>query len=80
MLVFLKKAGYSVNRKRVQGLMRETGLVGMAPGSSTSRPHPEHKIYPCLLLRGVFAVRPNQVWSTDITQSGWPVVLLIWWR
>jgi putative transposase len=38
----------------------------MAPGSNTSRPHPEHKIYP-YLLRGVAVVRPNQVWSTDIT-------------
>ena len=29
-------------------------------------PHPEHKIYP-YRLRGVAVVRPNQVWSTDIT-------------
>ena len=42
------------------------GLAGMAPGPNTSRPHPEHKIYP-YLLRGVAVVRPNQVWSTDIT-------------
>ena len=42
------------------------GLAGMAPGPNTSRPHPEHKIYP-YLLRGVPVVRPNQVWSTDIT-------------
>ena len=66
MLVFLKKAGYSVNRKRVQGLMRQMGLACMAPRPNTSRPHPEHKIYP-YLLRGVFVVRPNQAWSTDIT-------------
>ena len=38
----------------------------MAPGPSTSKPHPQHKIYP-YLLRGVLVVRPNQVWSTDIT-------------
>ena len=66
MVVFLKKAGYSVNRKRVQGLMRQMGLAGMAPGPNTSRPHPEHKVYP-YLLRGVLVVRPDQVWSTDIT-------------
>ena len=66
MVVFLKKAGYLVNRKRVQRLMRQIGLVGMAPGPNTSRAHPEHKIYP-YLLRGVPVVRPNQVWSTDIT-------------
>ena len=46
--------------------MREMGLAGMAPGPNTSRPQPEHKVYP-YLLRGVLIVRPNQVWSTDIT-------------
>lgn len=66
MVVFLKVAGYIANRKRVQGLMREMGLAGMAPGPNTSRPHPEHKIYP-YLLRGVSVIRPNQVWSIDIT-------------
>ena len=66
MVVFLKGAGYVVNRKRVQGLMRAMGLAAMAPGPKTSRPCPGHKVYP-YLLRGVLVVRPNQVWSTDIT-------------
>jgi putative transposase len=66
MVVFLGVLGYIVSRKRVQRLMRILGLAGMAPGPNTSRPHPEHKIYP-YLLRGVAVVRPNQVWSTDIT-------------
>ena len=35
-------------------------------GLLTSRPHPQHKVYP-YLLRGVVVSRPNQVWSTDIT-------------
>ena len=65
-VVFLKGAGHRVNRKRVQRLMRQTGLAGMAPGPDTRRPHPEHRIYP-YLLRGVAVTRPNQVWSTDIT-------------
>jgi putative transposase len=38
----------------------------MAPGPNTSKPHPEHKIYP-YLLRGLEIIRPNQVWSSDIT-------------
>jgi len=38
----------------------------MAPGPNTSKPHPGHRIYP-YLLRGVAVVRPNHVWSTDIT-------------
>ena len=66
MVVFLGKAGHIVNRKRVQRLMRQMGLAGMAPGPDTSRAHPAHKVYP-YLLRGMPVVRPNQVWSTDIT-------------
>jgi len=66
MVVFLRGRGYRVNRKRVQRLMREMGLAGMAPGPATSKPQPGHKVYP-YLLRGVAVTRPNQVWSTDIT-------------
>jgi len=63
---YLRGLGHAINRKRVQRLMRVLGLAGMAPGPNTSRPHPQHKIYP-YLLRGVNIDRPNQVWSTDIT-------------
>jgi putative transposase len=66
MKVFLANCGYTINRKRIQRLMQQLGLVGMAPGPNTSKPHPQHKIYP-YLLRGVDIIRPNQVWSTDIT-------------
>ena len=66
MVVYLKEQGHGINRKRVQRLMRVLGLAGMAPGPNTSEPHPEHKVYP-YLLRGLAVVRPNQVWSTDIT-------------
>jgi putative transposase len=66
MVVFLRGRGHRVNRKRVQRLMREMGLAGMAPGPATSKPHPRHKVYP-YLLRGVAVTRPNQVWSTDLT-------------
>jgi putative transposase len=66
MVVYLSTQGHTVNRKRVQRRMRLLGLAGMAPGPATSKPHPEHKVYP-YLLRGVAITRPNQVWSTDIT-------------
>ena len=66
MVVFLKAQGHLINRKRVQRLMRQLGLAGMAPGPKTSQAHPYHRIYP-YLLRGVPVVRPNQVWSTDLT-------------
>ncbi len=66
MTAYLRRLGHRINRKRVQRLMGILGLAGMAPGPHTSRPHPQHKIYP-YLLRGVEVVRPNQVWSTDIS-------------
>jgi len=66
MVVFLRAAGHLVNRKRVQWLMRSMGPADMAPGPNTSRPQPQHKVYP-YLLRGVAVTRPNQVWGTDIT-------------
>ena len=66
MAAHLSQAGYPINRKRVQRLMARMGLVAIYPGPNTSKPHPEHKIYP-YLLRNVEINRPNQVWSTDIT-------------
>ena len=64
--VYLCGIGHQVNRKRIQRLMGILGLAGMAPGPNTSRPSPQHVVYP-YLLRGVTVIRPNQVWSTDIT-------------
>jgi putative transposase len=66
MTVYLCGIGHQVNRKRIQRLMGILGLSGMAPGPNTSRPSPQHMVYP-YLLRGVMVTRPNQVWSTDIT-------------
>ena len=66
MKFYLCDKGYQINRKRVQRLMGILGVAGMAPGPNTSRPHPQHKIYP-YLLRGLEVIRPNHVWSTDIT-------------
>ena len=62
----LRGQGESVGRKRVQRLMREMGLQAICPKPSTSKPHPEHKVYP-YLLRNVAIERVDQVWSTDIT-------------
>jgi putative transposase len=62
----LQRQSLRVNRKHIQRLMRLMGIEGDAPGPSTSRPHPEHKVYP-YLLRGVEVVRANQVWASDIT-------------
>jgi putative transposase len=42
------------------------GLQSVAPGPHTSKPQPEHKVYP-YLLHDVEIVQPCQVFSTDIT-------------
>ena len=52
LVVFLKTQGQMVNRKRVQRRMGILGLAGMAPGPATSKPHPEHQVYPSLSARG----------------------------
>lgn len=62
----LRRLGYKVNRKRIQRLMRIMGLEPIYSKPRTSRPHPDHKVYP-YLLRDKTIDRPNQVWSTDIT-------------
>ena len=53
MAIWLRGQGYAVDRKRVMRLvmrlMRKMRLEGQAPGPSTSKPHPEHKVYPYLL-------------------------------
>ena len=54
------------NRKRVQRLMRLMGIEAIYPKPKTTVRTPGHKICP-YLLRNVKILRPDQVWSTDIT-------------
>jgi putative transposase len=61
-----QRAGYPVNRKHVQRLMRTMGLQAVGPKPRLSVPHPGHRVYP-YLLRDVPITRVDQVWSTDIT-------------
>jgi putative transposase len=62
----LHAEGWRINRKRVQRLMRQMGLVALGPKPKTSKPASGHKIYP-YLLRDLVITRPNQVWCADIT-------------
>src|SRR5439155_8783407 len=63
---WLRQHGETVNRKRVQRLMRLMGLEAIYPKPRLSLPGRGHRIYP-YLLRDVAITRPDQVWSTDIT-------------
>jgi putative transposase len=70
----LRRNGLVISRKAVQRHMHELGIAGVAPGPATSRPTPEHRIYP-YLLRTMTASYPNHVWGVDITyvrlQGSW---------
>lgn len=59
-------AGFAVNRKRVQRLMAKMGISAVYPRPRTSKPHPEHRVYP-YLLRDLVIDHPNQVWCADVT-------------
>ncbi len=66
MTAMLRAEGLTVNRKRVQRLMRVMGIAALGPKPRTTKPAPGHKIFP-YLLRDMVIDRPNQVWAADIT-------------
>ena len=66
MAIMLREEGWSVNRKRVQRLMRKMGIEALGPKPRTTKPAPGHKIFP-YLLRNMMIDRSNQVWAADIT-------------
>jgi putative transposase len=76
----LRVDGHAVNNKRVLRLMRRMGLQAVYCKPNTSKPHPEHRVYPYLLKR-VAVVHPNQVWAADITYirlaRGWCYLVAI---
>lgn len=66
MTVWLQQQGYAVGPKRVRRLLRAMGLMAVYPKPRLSLNPLAHQRFP-YLLKGVAIVRPNQVWSTDIT-------------
>jgi putative transposase len=66
MVSYLGRQGIAVGRTIMRGIYNRLGLQAVCPGPHTSKPHPEHKIYP-YLLRNVEIIKKDQVWSTDIT-------------
>jgi len=66
MAVVMQQKGFHVGPKKVRSLMEIMGLEAIYPKPHLSANNQAHKKYP-YLLRGVTIVRPNQVWSSDIT-------------
>jgi putative transposase len=64
--VRLRKAGFAVNRKRIQGLMRRMGLEAIYRKPRLSLPGRQNKRYP-YLRKGITIARPDQAWCADIT-------------
>lgn len=62
----LRDQGYSVNRKRIQRLMRLMGITAIYPKPRTSVGNQVHQVYP-YLLKDLAIERINQVWVSDIT-------------
>ena len=62
----LRQEGVSVGRLHVATLMKRMRIEAIYRRPNTSKPAPEHKIYP-YLLRKLAVTKPNQVWATDIT-------------
>lgn len=63
---FISMNHYPCKRHQTRWAYEQLGLQSVAPGPHTSKPHPEHKVYP-YLLKELEIVRPCQVFSTDIT-------------
>ena len=53
-IAFLLHPEFGVSRPTVQAYMREMGIFALVPGPHTSKPAPQHQIYP-YLLRNVTA-------------------------
>lgn len=66
MTAYLQRQDYTINHKRVQRLMQLMGLQAIYPKPKTTVNGQAHRVYP-YLLRDLQIVRPNQVWSADIT-------------
>ena len=54
----LRREGQAIGRRHVASLMRRMGIEAIYRRRNTSRPHPEHPVYP-YLLRHLVIERPN---------------------
>ncbi|MDP2517937.1 IS3 family transposase [Shimia thalassica] len=77
---YLRREGTVVGSHRVRRLMAKMGLEAIYKRPRTSKPHPQHPVYP-YLLRKMVIDRPNPVWCADITfvpvKNGFPHLVSI---
>lgn len=79
-----RRAGYGVNRKRVQRLLQVMGVEAVYPRRALSQPGAGHQIYP-YLLTDLEISGPDQVWCSDITYVPmaygfmYLVAVMDWW-
>ena len=73
----LNAEGHSVGRRHVATLMKRMGIEAIYRRKNTSRPHPEHEIYP-YLLRRLTVDRANQVYLVAVID--WYTRRVLSWR
>ena|ERR1700712_2488141 len=64
----LRGEGVVIGHEMVRTMIQRMCFEALYRRSNTSKPRPEHKIYP-YRLRGLAVERANQVWCMDITYS-----------
>ena len=62
----LNREEIEIGRRRVATLMKRMRIEASYRKPNTSKPAPDHKLYP-YLLRGLTVDRPDQAWAMDIT-------------
>jgi putative transposase len=76
----MQSNGFEIGRKLTRDLMVSLGIKAIYPKPNLSKAGKGHKIYD-YLLKGVEIIRPNQVWSTDITYlptpNGWVYLVAV---
>jgi putative transposase len=66
MMHILRSEGYMVGRKKMRRYYQILGIETIYPKMNLSKRNQAHKVYP-YLLNGLDIIKPNQVWSMDIT-------------
>jgi putative transposase len=76
----LQRDGMPIDRKTARKYMQEMDLLAIYPRPNLSQPHPDHRMYPYLLL-DVTPAYPNHIWSSAITymrlRDGWLFLMVV---